>query len=73
MDLYLYGTALKQQTKNKQKTNKKQTNNTTEAVQFALQTTKQSFVCPSELSPPPTQRVDGNRGVRVSAVGGNVL
>jgi hypothetical protein len=61
-------TTNKKQTKTNKKqtkTNKNQTNNTTEAVQFALQTTKQSFVCPSEL--------DGNRGVRVSAVGGNVL
>jgi hypothetical protein len=38
----------KQKTNKKQtKTNKNQTNNTTGAVQF--QTTKKSFVCPSEL------------------------
>jgi hypothetical protein len=44
---------------NKQRPNKKQTNNTFGTVQFVLQNNKKSFVCPSELLPSPADRQVG--------------
>jgi len=60
MESYIKQTKIVHQTtnKNQTKTNKQYVG----AVQFVFNN-KESFVCPSELLPPPTQRADGNGGV----------